>query len=152
MKKSAILLVMSVLMFLPSCMTTNTNVKNYDDLDGQEYYYAKGKQNYLFWGLLPLGKPNIQVPENEPCQIRTTTTFVDGLVSDLTIGIFSMQSVRILTKRQQPLQVGDKVKFYAGSKDLKGTMESIQDAKKGVVRTEDGKLKKVNLMDVIKLK
>ena len=139
-------------MFLPSCMTTNTNVKNYDDLDGQEYYYAKGKQNYLFWGLLPLGKPNIQVPENEPCQIRTTTTFVDGLVSDLTIGIFSMQSVRILTKRQQPLQVGDKVKFYAGSKDLKGTMESIQDAKKGVVRTEDGKLKKVNLMDVIKLK
>ncbi len=152
MKKSAILLVLSVLMFLPSCMTTNTNVKNYDDLDGQEYYYAKGKQNYLFWGLLPLGKPNIQVPENEPCQIRTTTTFVDGLVSDLTIGIFSMQSVRILTKRQQPLQVGDKVKFYAGSKDLKGTMESIQDAKKGVVRTEDGKLKKVNLMDVIKLK
>jgi hypothetical protein len=152
MKKSAILLVLSVLMFLPSCMTTNTNVKNYDDLDGQEYYYAKGKQNYLFWGLLPLGKPNIQVPENEPCQIRTTTTFVDGLVSDLTIGIFSMQSVRILTKRQQPLQVGDKVKFYAGSKDLKGTMESIQDAKKGVVRTEDGKLKKVKLMDVIKLK
>ena len=152
MKKSAILLVLSVLMFLPSCMTTNTNVKNYDDLDGQEYYYAKGKQNYLFWGLLPLGKPNIQVPEDEPCQIRTTTTFVDGLVSDLTIGIFSMQSVRILTKRQQPLQVGDKVKFYAGSKDLKGTMESIQDAKKGVVRTEDGKLKKVNLMDVIKLK
>ena len=152
MKKSAILLVMSVLMFLPSCMTTNTNVKNYDDLDGQEYYYAKGKQNYLFWGLMPLGKPNIQVPEDEPCQIRTTTTFVDGLVSDLTIGIFCMQSVRVLTKRQQPLQVGDKVKFYAGSKDLKGTMESIQDAKKGIVRTEDGKLKKVNLMDVVKLK
>ena len=151
MKKSALLLVLSVLMFLPSCMTTNTNVKNYDDLDGQEYYYAKGKQNYLFWGLLPLGKPNIQVPENEPCQIRTTTTFVDGLVSDLTIGIFSMQSVRVLTKRQQPLQVGDKVKFYAGSKDLKGTIESIQDAKKGVVRTEDGKSKKVNLMDVVKL-
>ncbi len=151
MKKSALLLVLSVLMFLPSCMTTNTNVKNYDDLDGQEYYYAKGKQNYLFWGLLPLGKPNIQVPENEPCQIRTTTTFVDGLVSDLTIGIFSMQSVRVLTKRQQPLQVGDKVKFYAGSKDLKGTIESIKDAKKGIVRTEDGKLKKVNLMDVVKL-
>ena len=151
MKKSALLLVLSVLMFLPSCMTTNTNVKNYDDLDGQEYYYAKGKQNYLFWGLLPLGKPNIQVPEDEPCQIRTTTTFVDGLVSDLTIGIFSMQSVRVLTKRQQPLQVGDKVKFYAGSKDIKGTIESIQDAKKGVVRTEDGKSKKVNLMDVVKL-
>ena len=150
MKKSAVLVIMSMLMLLPSCMTTNTNVKNYDDLDGQEYFYAKGKQNYLFWGLLPIGKPNIQVPENEPCQIRTTTTFVDGLVSDITAGIFCMQSVRVLTKRATPLNVGDNVKFYKGSKEVKGTLETIIDPQKGVVRTEDGKMKKVKLMDVVK--
>ena len=151
MKKSIILLVMSVLIFLPSCMTTRTNVKNYDDLSGQEYYFAKGKQNYLFWGLLPLGNPKVATPEEEACQVMTTTTFVDGLVSDITAGIFCMQSVRVLAKRAEPLNAGDQIKYYdAGSNLKKGTLESIVDTKKCLVRTEDGKLKKLKLMNVFK--
>ena len=150
MKKSVILLVLSMLIFLPSCMTTRTNVKNYEELSGQDYYFAKGKQNYLFWGLLPLGKPDVKTPEDEACQVMTTTTFVDGLGSDITAGIFCMQSVRVLAKRSEPLNAGDQIKYYAGSNIKNGTLESIIDAKTCLIRTEDGKVKKVKLVNVYK--
>ena len=144
------MLFLSMLLFLPSCMITQTSVKNFDELSGQNYYYAKGKQNYLFWGLMPLEKPNITTPQDEPCQVRTQQTFVDGLVSTITAGIFSMQSVQIVAKRPEPLKVGDAVIYFKGPKACKGTLDSIIDSKKCIVRTEDGKLKKVNLMDVSK--
>ena len=144
------LLFLSMSMFLPSCMTTKTSVKNFDELSGQDYYYAKGKQGYLFWGLKPIGKPSVTVPVDEPCQVKTTTTFVDGLVSDLTLGIYCMQSVQIIAKRQAPLNVGDEIKYFKGPEVCKGTLESIENGKKCLVRTEDGKLKKMNLMDVFK--
>jgi hypothetical protein len=46
-------------------------------------YDAKKKQWYLFWGLLPLNKVNSKDLANgsQNYTIRTTTTFVDGLIS-----------------------------------------------------------------------
>ena len=150
MKKTSIVLVLSLLLFLPSCMITQTSVKNFDELSGQEYYYSKGKQNYLFWGLLPMGKPNVTTPQKEACQVRTKQSFVDGLVSTLTAGIFSMQSVDIVAKRPEALKAGDTIVYFKGLNAYKGTLESIIDSKKCIVRTEDGKLKKVKLMNVSK--
>ena len=150
MKKSSIVLFLSMLLFLPSCMTTQTSVRNFDEISGQDYYYAKGKQNYLFWGLMPLGKPNLSTPQVEPCQVRTEQSFVDGLVSTITAGIFCMQSVQIVAKRPEPLKIGDAIIFFKGPNACKGTLESIIDSKKCLVRTEDGKVKKVKLMDISK--
>lgn len=153
MKKSVMLLILSVVFLLPSCMVTKTNVKNYADLEGQEYYYAKGRHMYLFWGLLPVGKPAITQPvEIEPCQVRTSTEFVDGLVSTITGGIFSMQTVGVLAKRTEPLKVGDAVNYYKGEEVMKGKLETIIDNKKCIVLTADNKPKKMNLKNVWKAK
>ena len=150
MKKSSYVLFLSMLFFLPSCMVTQTSVKNFDQLSGQEYYYAKGKQNYLFWGLLPIGKPNVSTPQEDACQVRTKQSFVDGLVSCLTAGIFSMQTVEIVAKRPEALKKGDIVTYFKGAKACKGTLEAIINSKKCTIRTEDGKLKKINMMNVTK--
>ena len=150
MKKISILLVLSMLVCLPSCMVTKTSTKNYEEVSGQEYYYAKGKQCYLFWGLLPVGKTGVTAPEENPCQVRTRFGFADWLASCLTGGIFCMQEVRVVEKRSEPLRVGDKIEYYQGMKTRRGTVESIVDGSKCVVRTEKGKLKKMKLMNVKK--
>ena len=144
-------LLMTALMFLPSCMVTKTSVKNYDDASGQEYYYDKGRDMYLFWGLLPVGKPAIISPvETTPCQVRTRTDFVDGLVSLITGGIFSMQSVGVMVKRAEPLKEGDAVNYFKGENVEKGKLESIVDDKKCMVMTSNNKLKKMKLVNVWK--
>ena len=153
MKKSVLLLILSAVILLPSCMVTKTNVKNYADLEGQEYYHAKGRSMYLFWGLLPVGKPAITQPvEIEPCQVRTSTEFVDGLVSIITGGIFSMQTVGVMAKRSEPLNVGDEVCYYKGEEVQKGKLEAIIDGKKCLVLTADNKSKKMSLKNVWKAK
>ena len=92
---------LAVLTLLPSCMTTRTSVGSYRETEGDEYVYAKGKQCYLFWGLVPLGRTRVATPADGNCEVRTRYGFWDAVLSVITGGIFEMQSIRVYAKHPQ---------------------------------------------------
>ncbi len=92
------LLVIAITSSLMSCMTTRTNVGSFKEKQGKEYVYAKGKQFWLFWGLLPLGRTNVNTPGNGDCEIVTRFNFVDVLISGLTGGLVSSYTIKVLAK------------------------------------------------------
>lgn len=98
MKKISILLFGLCALILSSCMTTRTDVGNYRNLSqnkSQVYTYARGKQLYLFWGLVPLGRTKVNTPPSGNCQIRTSYNFWDALLSSITGGLFEMQTIKV---------------------------------------------------------
>ena len=102
MRRSIVIIVCLMALLLPSCLTTRTNVKDYKAVEGKEYKFAKGKQCYLFWGLLPLGRTNVDTPSDGVCQIRTCYNFFDAFVSLITAGIFQMQTIKVMAKHEEP--------------------------------------------------
>jgi hypothetical protein len=83
----------------PSCMMTKTNVGAYTETQGSEYTYAKGKQIWVFWGLLPLGRTSVNTPGNGNCQVITKFNFGDFLISSLTGGIVTTYTIKIKAKK-----------------------------------------------------
>lgn len=92
-------IVFCVALFASSCMTTKTNVGAYREIQGTEYTYAKGKQMWLFWGLLPIGRNSVNTPESGDCQVITRFNFVDFLISGLTAGIVTTETIKVKAKR-----------------------------------------------------
>ncbi len=84
---------------LTSCYGTKTSVGAYrenikvDDI--ATYNYSKGKQMYLFWGFLPMGRTQVATPSHGNCQIKTRHGLLDMVLSVLTGGIFSMQTIKV---------------------------------------------------------
>ena len=85
---------------LTSCMTTKTNVGAYKETQGSEYTYAKGKQLWLFWGILPLGRTNISTPVDGNCKVITRFNVADALISCLTVGILTSHTIKIKAKKK----------------------------------------------------
>lgn len=92
------LLFMAMSVMMSSCMTTKTSVGEYLESPGQEYTYAKGKQFWLFWGILPVGRTDVNTPRDGNCKIVTKYTFVDFLISGLTGGIVTSYTIKVLDK------------------------------------------------------
>ncbi len=84
---------------LNSCMTTKTSVGEYKEMQGEEYKYASGKQMWLFWGVMPLGRTDVSTPASGNCEITTKYTFVDVLVSGLTGGIVTSYTIKVKAKK-----------------------------------------------------
>lgn len=101
MKKLFLLLVIAFM--CQSCFTTRTSVGDYrisTKVDkASAYNYSKVKQVYMFWGLVPLGRARAAVPSHGNCEIRTGIGFGDFLVTLLTGGIISMQTVKVKAPR-----------------------------------------------------
>ena len=101
MKKIVLFLMVAVM--CQSCFTTRTSVGDYrvsTKVDkASSYNYSKAKQVYMFWGLLPLGRARAAVPRHGNCEIRTGIGFGDFLVTLLTGGIISMQTVKVKAPR-----------------------------------------------------
>ncbi|MBE7686845.1 hypothetical protein G1K46_02345 [Tenacibaculum finnmarkense] len=87
------------LMMLTSCMTTKTTVGNYKESQSSKYTYAKGKQVWVFWGLIPLGRTNVNTPNHGNCQIITRYNLGDILISALTGGIVTTYTIKVKAKR-----------------------------------------------------
>ena len=98
MKK--IIIISMAAVFLSSCMTTKTAVGSYKESTGDTYTYAKTKQIWLFWGLVPLGRASVATPSDGSCQIITKFKFIDILIMDLTGGIIITQTIKVKAKRQ----------------------------------------------------
>jgi len=88
-----------ILSAVSSCMTTKTNVGSYRETQGEEYTYAKGKQMWLFWGLIPLGRTSVSTPADGNCQVITRYNAGDAIISSLTGGIFTTHTIKIKAKR-----------------------------------------------------
>ena len=154
MKATKIIIMIFIACTLTSCMTTRTSINKYKETPGQTYKYSKGKQMYLFWGLIPIGRTSVATPVNEPCQVRTSYRFADVLLTSITGGVFSMQTIKVMAKHsassQNSFNTGDIVNYESMGKSAKGTIDSIIDDEKCIVKTEDGKLKKMKFENLSK--
>jgi hypothetical protein len=84
---------------LNSCLMTKTSVGSFKEAWGDEYTYSKGKQLWLFWGILPLGRTNVNTPGDGSCEVITRFTIVDFLISGVTGGIITSYSIKVKAKR-----------------------------------------------------
>lgn len=105
MKKIKSLMLITLLAFtvstsLTSCMMTKTNVGAYRETQGNEYTYGKGKQIWLFWGLLPLGRTSVNTPGDGNCQVITRFNLGDALISGLTGGIVTTYTIKVKAKKK----------------------------------------------------
>ena len=85
---------------MSSCMTTKTSVGTFKETSGAEYTYGKGKQVWLFWGLLPLGRTNVNTPSKGNCEVVTRFNFGDFLLTALTGGIVTSYTIKVKAKRE----------------------------------------------------
>lgn len=96
MKRTIILL---SVVFFTSCMTTKTPVGHYKTIEGNEYKYDKGKQYWLLWGTMPVGRKKVDTPLSGDCEIQTSFTLFDAILSGITLGIVSSQTITVKAKK-----------------------------------------------------
>ncbi|HRK27529.1 MAG TPA: hypothetical protein PK239_09595 [Chitinophagales bacterium] len=96
-----LLITVAISSMLTSCMTTKTIVGAFKETQGNEYTYAKGKQFWLFWGILPLGRTNVNTPGDGNCEVITRFNVGDFLISGLTGGIVTSYSIKVKAKKKQ---------------------------------------------------
>lgn len=82
-----------------ACMTTKTTVGEFKEKTGNEYVYGKGKQLWLFWGLFPLGRTNVNTPSDGSCEVITHYTLGDVVLSGLTGGLVVSYSIKVKAKK-----------------------------------------------------
>ena len=100
MKKQFILIAVLVTV-LTSCMMTKTPVGAYLETPGKEVTFDKGKQFWVFWGLIPVGRTHVNTPSNGNCQVVTKYKFSDVLITGLTGGIVSCYSIKVEVKKEK---------------------------------------------------
>ena len=89
----------SALLLLSSCRTTKTNVGTFREAHGEKYTYSKGKQVWILWGIFPLGRTSVNTPQSGNCQVVTRTNLADFIVSGITAGIITTETIKVIAKR-----------------------------------------------------
>lgn len=100
--KIYILYFISFLIFISifsSCMTTKTSVGEYKQQDGDVYTYAKAKQIWLFWGIVPIGRTDVATPTDGNCEIVTRKNVADVIITVLTVGIVTTHTIKVHAKK-----------------------------------------------------
>jgi hypothetical protein len=95
-----ILFISTMLLLLSSCMTTKTPIGNFKESSGTEYTYAQGKQVWILFGLIPIGRTAVDTPADKNCQVVTKFTFVDFLISGVTGGLVLTETVKVTAKQK----------------------------------------------------
>ena len=89
-----------LLLTMSSCMMTKTPVGAYLETPGKEVTFDKGKQFWLFWGIMPVGRTHVNTPSNGNCQVTTKIRLTDFIISGLTGGIVTSTSIKVEVKEQ----------------------------------------------------
>jgi hypothetical protein len=84
---------------LSSCMTTKTDVGRHAEIPGSSYKFSSGKQIWIFWGIIPLGRTKVNTPGHGNCQVVTRYKFSDFLINCVTLGLFTSYSIEVRVKR-----------------------------------------------------
>lgn len=103
------LLTIAIAVSLPSCMTTKTQVGAYKETKGTSYKYSKGKQIWLLWGFLPVGRTSVNTPASGNCEIVTKKTLLDVIITGVTGGFVNTYTIKVKAKRQAKIE-GDSEK------------------------------------------
>jgi hypothetical protein len=82
-----------------SCMTTKTQVGQFREKQGNEYVFDKGKQMWLFWGLIPIGRTSVNTPSDGACEVITKFRITDVIICGLTGGIVTSHSIKVKAKK-----------------------------------------------------
>ncbi|TXF85426.1 hypothetical protein FUA23_20660 [Neolewinella aurantiaca] len=99
-RSGALVLALSItISSFTSCMTTKTPVGEFQQQRGEVYKYGKGKQLWLFGGLLPIGRTNVNTPDHGNCEVVTRYTFGDVLINVATLGILHTYTIKVNAKR-----------------------------------------------------
>ena len=98
---SKIFVVVLCTILIESCMMTKTSIGAYKEAPGKEYTYDKGKQIWLFWGLIPIGRTDLTTPSNGECVVISKFRFTDFLVTGITGGIVTSFSIKVKAKKQK---------------------------------------------------
>lgn len=133
-------IVVAILLTFSSCMTTRTTIGEGPVGKGEaKKVCSKTKQVYLFWGLMSLGNSQPKVPSHGNVQIKTSYNVADALVSGLTGGLFAMQTIKVLIKKEdffkdqnianKNIGSGNKVIFTSSSQQNVGEVVSIDNTK-----------------------
>jgi hypothetical protein len=80
-------------------MTTKTSVGAFKETQGDEYTFDKSKQVWLFWGLVPIGRTSTSTPTSGDCQVITRFNFVDLVISGVTFGVITTQTIKVVAKK-----------------------------------------------------
>jgi hypothetical protein len=112
MKFNQLLLLLLVALSLSACLTTKTNVGSFREDTGETYVYAKSKQLWLFYGLIPLGRTQVSTPMHGNCQVITRYTFTDFLLAGVTLGMVTSYTIKVKTKRGSSDRMPPRVDRY----------------------------------------
>ncbi|MEI8086689.1 MAG: hypothetical protein WCG93_10790 [Paludibacter sp.] len=93
-----LLLALLIAFSFSSCMVTKTSCGHYREQQGSTYTYAKGKQLWIFFGIIPLGRTGVATPASGDCEVRTQYKFGDFLISAFTGGIITSMSIKVTAK------------------------------------------------------
>ena len=100
MKLLRFIIVAVVAVIMSSCYTTRTSLGDFNKLtdngDTNTIVYSREKQCYVISDLVPLKMKHAPVPSTGNAQVVTKRKFLDGLVSDFTLGIFTMRTIEVL--------------------------------------------------------
>jgi hypothetical protein len=88
-------------MGMTSCYVTRTTVgTGPSGKDANVTQYSSAKQLYLLAGLIALNNADPNKPTDGNYQVITKQSFVDGLVTGITCDIFSMRTIKVVTKKK----------------------------------------------------
>ena len=80
---------------ISGCATVTISPKDQAKLESTPDY--ENSLDFFFWGLAP-AENEVAVDEicgSEPRQMQAQTTFVDGLIGGLTLGIYAPRTVKV---------------------------------------------------------
>jgi len=84
-------------LLLTSCYTTQLTVGDVSDKTKTEQY-SKGKQFYLFWGVVPVGKNEPKTPSDDYI-VESKFKFIDLLISYGTGGIVGARTSTVYVEK-----------------------------------------------------
>lgn len=134
---------LSLILFLSSSCMTNRHTIGDGPVGarGKTRIYSSAKQGYLFFGLIPLGRPEPAHPSDNNYQIKTGYNVGDAILGTLTLGIVTFRTVRIIVHTEikaaqgtdaPVFLIGDVVVFKQGKIMQEGKILGI-DGNKAVV-------------------
>ncbi|MEA3452159.1 MAG: hypothetical protein U9Q83_09700 [Bacteroidota bacterium] len=94
-----VVLVVILSVSLISCITTKTQVGQYQSQTGDVYKYSKGKQVWALWGIIPVGRTSVNTPADGNCEIVSRYNAGDVLISGLTAGIIMTRTIKVNAKK-----------------------------------------------------
>lgn len=118
-----------------SCMTHRHTIGDGPvGAKGKTEIHSRAKQGYIFWGLVPLGRPQPAAPSHGNYQIKTGANVGDAILGTITLGIITFRTVRIIVYKEDKVfdegyEKGGKISFQKGSDSFVGEIMEIDNEK-----------------------